>query len=441
MRPPWTNARADRAAGGPAPAPAGVGRVHPEAGAVSPAPQPIYVARQPVLDRASQVVGYELLFRGGPENRFDARDVDRASAVNIEQSTAAFGLDTLVGERIAFVNLSRGALLDGFYRLLPRERTVVELLESVTPDTRVIAACQRLKAEGYRLALDDFTNAPASRPLLAVADMVKMDLRQAAERFDPHVLQRLRDRGIHLLAEKVETPQEHHDAVAAGYDLFQGYYYCHPEMVATRDLPPSKLTALRFLAEVSREDASFDRLEELFLQDVALTLRLLRYLNSAAFGWRHEVTSVRHALALMGLRPLRKWAMMMGLLTLSDDRPRELTVTALSRARFAERIGPASGVREHEFELFLTGMLSVADAMIGRPIREILSALSVPRVVREALLEGRDAVGAVLRLVTAWERGDWATVESVRRDRGVDPGDLRETYLQSLAWAEATAGH
>lgn len=401
--------------------------------------RPIYVARQPIFDRQSKAVGYELLFRKGPENRFDGADVEAASAIGIENSATAFGLDELVGDRLAYVNLSRGALLKEFYRLLPPERTVIELLESVEPDRAVVDACLRLRAAGYKLALDDFTDAPAARPLLAIADLVKVDLRAAPTRCDASMIQRLRNRRIGLLAEKVETQDEHAAAMKAGYDFFQGYYYCHPQMIETRDLPPTKITQLRFLAEVSREDASFERLEELFLQDVGLTLRLLRYLNSAAFGWRHEIVSLRHALMLMGLRPLKKWAMMMGMMNLSEDRPRELTVTALSRARFAEQIGPPAGLVSQDHELFLTGMLSLADAIVGRPIREIVDGLALPTAVRAALTEGGNTIASVLRMVSAYQRGDWVTVDAASAETAVDYGVLDQAYVSSLEWAEAVA--
>jgi EAL and modified HD-GYP domain-containing signal transduction protein len=417
----------------------------PEAGgplaAIAPvhAGDPVFLARQPIFDRNSTVVGYELLFREGPENRFTSRDVEVASALGIERSAAAFGLASLVGDRIAFVNLSRGALLREFYRMLPADRSVIELLESVQPDHEVLDACMRAKAAGYRLALDDFTNAPNLQPLLAVADMVKVDFRDPSFSRDARAIERLRNRGIHLLAEKVETREEHAEAIAAGYDLFQGYYYCRPELVQTRDLPPTKLAYLRFLSEVSREDASFERLEEVFRQDVGLTTRLLRYLNSAAFGWRYEVSSIEQALMLMGLRPLRKWASMMGLMSLSEDQPRELVVTALSRARFAEEIGPTAGLRQHDLELFLTGMLSVVDAIVGRPIREVLAGLAVPRTVREALTGDSNDLGSVLKLVTAYERGDWAAVEAARSGSPLDDRALSEAYVRSLEWAEATS--
>ncbi len=399
----------------------------------------LYSARQPILDRDSNVFGYELLFRSGSENRYTAADPDWASATTLEQSASAFGLDRLVGDRRAFVNLSRGALLAEYHLLLPRERIVVELLESIEPDEEVLAACRRLKASGYLLALDDYAGDARSEPFLEIVDFVKVDLRQWNRALDPRALVPLRRRGLQLLAEKVETPAEQQAALAAGYDLLQGYFYCRPQMVEVRDLPPSKLSVLRFLAETSSPQTSFARLEELFRADVGLTVRLLRYLNSAAFGWRHEIGSIQHALELMGERPLRRWASMLALMSLCDDRPHELLVTALSRARFAERISAPSGLPEHEHELFLAGMLSLVDAMVGRPAIEILEGLAVPVSVRNAVLEHATPLGPVLDMVTAYQRGDWQGLDESRRDCLITDHQLDEAYVDSLAWAEATA--
>ncbi|HTR97657.1 MAG TPA: HDOD domain-containing protein [Candidatus Acidoferrales bacterium] len=435
MRLPWSRREASLA-GTPKPSPADAPAAEAAASQPDgPAGRTLYAARQPILDLQSRLHGYELLFRGGPENRFDGTDADVASASTIEQGATAFGLEPLVGDRLAFVNLTRRALLAGYHRMLPPERAVIELLETIEPDAEVIAACRAIRAEGYRLALDDYAFAPSSEPLLDLVDLVKVDLRLASDACDPAKLEPLHRRKLTLLAEKVETHEEHRAARAAGYTLFQGYFFCKPEMIQTRDLPPSRVAALRFLAEVSREDVSFERLEALFRQDVALTVRLLRYLNSAAFGWRHEIPSIGHALALMGQRPLRQWAMMMGLLQLADDKPSELSLTALARARFAERIAPPSGLRDHGDELFLGGMLSLMDAMVGRPLPELLGGLAVPDRVRDALLQGQNPLGPALQLVTAYQCGDWQRVDAARSACPVDDRELGEAYVDSLAWA------
>ncbi|HUK63172.1 MAG TPA: HDOD domain-containing protein, partial [Dongiaceae bacterium] len=307
------------------------------------------------------------------------------------------------------------------------------------PDLEVLEACRDLKEAGYRLALDDFVDAPRSLPLLAYADCVKVDFRRLAHACDPHLIQRMRRHEVHMLAEKVESHPEHRHAMDAGYDLFQGYYYCRPQMIETRDLPPSKLSRLRFLAAVTRDDASFDELEEVFREDVGLTVRLLRYLNSAAFGWRYEIGSLHHALALMGLQPLRKWATMMGFVALAEDRPHELAVTSLTRARFAEQLGPPSGLAQHELELFLTGMLSTAEAMIGRPLAEVLGGLAVPDTVKSALTGAGSPLDPVIEMVTSYECGDWPRVESVRETCALDDASLSAAYVSSLRWAEAAA--
>lgn len=400
----------------------------------------IYAARQPILTRDSLVHGYELLFRSTAENRFDGSvDSTLASASTIERSTTVFGLDALVGNHLAFVNLTRDALLEGHYEILPKERTVLELLETIEPDADVIAACRTLKARGWRVALDDFTDSPQSRPFLDVVDTVKVDLRGWPRGYEPAAVAPLRQRGLRLLAEKVETPAEHARASDAGYDYFQGYYYCKPQMIEARDLSPAKLSVLRFMAEVSREDVSFDQLEALFRQDLGLSVRLLRYLNSAAFGWRHEIPTLSHALSLMGARPLRQWALMMGMISLADDRPRSLVVNALSRARFAERIAPPVGLEAHKGEAFLTGMLSLMDTIVGRPMTEVLTGMSLPPTVRDALLEGSTPLGPVLALVTSYERGDWPAVQTSQKQYGVDARAIDEAYVDSIEWAEAAA--
>src|SRR5262249_41905295 len=313
--------------------------------------------------------------------------------------------------------------------LLPRERVVLELLETVEPDAEVQAACRRLKTNGYMLALDDYAGAAELEPLLDLVSLVKVDVRLWPDAFAPAALAPLQRRKLVLLAEKVETHDEAGAALAAGYDLLQGYYYCRPQLIEGRDLPPSKLAVLRFLAEMSAEDTSFERLEELFRADVGLTLRLLRYLNSAAFGWRQEIASLHHALELMGERPLRRWAMMLAMMTLCDDRPHELLVTALSRARFAERISGPVGLPDREHELFLAGMLSLVAAMVGRPAPEILSGLSLPEDVSQAVLERGSPLGPVLDLVTAYERGDWQRVDEARGDCPVDDDTLDSAYV------------
>lgn len=399
----------------------------------------LYAARQPILDGHSKVYGYELLFRSGPENKFTATDIEWASAANLEQGATAFGLDLLVGDRRAFVNLTRGAILAEYHRLIPRERVVLEILEDVAPDADVLAVIRRARAEGYLIALDDYAGEPSRDAFLPHVDIVKADLRRWPEALTWRCAAKLRNQGVRLLAEKVETLEEADKARNVGYELLQGYFFCQPQMMAVRDLPPAKTSILRFMAEMSASEIKHARIEELFRSDVGLTVRLLRYLNSASFGLRQEVQSIGHAINLLGERPLKRWSLMLAMMVLCDDRPQELLVTALSRARFAERMAPSSGLAEHDQELFLAGMLTMVDAMVGRPAEELLAGLAVSDTVRDAVLHRASPLGPVLDLVTAYQTGDWNMVQSTREHVQVDAHALDEAYADSIRWAEAVS--
>ena len=394
-----------------------------------------YYARQPIFDRSLSVVGYELLHRSGPQNAFVPIDADVASSTTIDRAAMSVGLEQITEGRFAFVNVSRKVLLDEIYTLLPPGRTIIELLETVAPDADVIRACERLKQNGYQLALDDFAGDPSFRPLVELADVVKIDLQLENAPRALAMAAPLQKRGVRLLAEKVETPQMHHDAIGTGYDLFQGYFFCRPQMLEGKDLSPTKLHLLRFLSEVCRDDASFERLEEIFKAEVSLATRLLRYLNSAGFGWNHEITSLHHALRLVGMRQLQKWGAMLGVVSLTADRPQELAATALIRARFSEQLGGLLGAAGRELELFLMGLLSLIDAMMGKPLREVLAGMTISEEIREALLDGRTPLGDVLRVVTAYENGDWGQVEDLLAARGADARRVQEAYAGSLLWA------
>lgn len=399
----------------------------------------IYLARQPIFDRTEAVIGYELLHRSGPENVFARIDSDVASSQTVDRAAMGVGLDELTDGRLAFVNVSRRVLVEEIYTLLPTQRTIIELLENVAPDPEVLKACYRLKAYGYKLALDDFVGDPRYIEMLALADIVKIDVLDESA---PRVLKMvapLRERGLRLVAEKVETHEMHRAAIDSGYDLFQGYFFCRPQMVQTKDVSPTKLNAMRFLSEVVREDASFERLEEIFRQEVSLSTRLLRYLNSAGLGWTSEITSLNHALRLVGLKQLQKWGAMMCVVTLAADQPQELASAALARARFSEQLSGVMGQAGHELDLFLTGLLSLMDAMVGRPLAEVLSSMTISDHVRTALVQGGTPLANVLTLVTAYERSDWQQVQGI-----LDAGDLEarrvhDVYTESLRWAREAA--
>jgi len=372
----------------------------------------LFVARQPILDAAKKTVGYELLFRSGAENVFSGADADLASGRVVHDSLLEFGLGSLVGARKAYINITRHTLLSELYTMLPREQVVIELLETVSPTPEVIEACKQLKKNGYTLALDDFVYRPETEPLLEVADIVKVDILATPEEERAALVGRLARHRVTLLAEKVETSESFRETLKRGYALFQGYFFHRPEVVSTSGIPRLKINYLRFLEAVNRPEINFTQLEQVIKREVSLSVKLLRYLNSAALGLRQEVTSIKHALVLLGERPLRQWASVVALVDLGEEKPAELVITGLSRARFCEIMGKHAGYADRELALFMMGILSVGEALLGHSLDDIMKEISVAPDVREALQGADTALGRLLTLTIAYERGDWDEVNA-----------------------------
>jgi EAL and modified HD-GYP domain-containing signal transduction protein len=394
----------------------------------------VFVARQPIFDRALRVYGYEILFRHSSfENFFSHPDPDEAASRVIHDSLHVFGLDVLAQDRRIFFNVTRQVLVENLIQALPRDRTVVELLETVSPDPEVIQACKALKAAGYTLALDDFVVYPGCEPLLELADIVKVDFLVSPSRARAEVPARFRRDGLLFLAEKVETAEDFREALELGYDLFQGYFFRRPEILAAREIPSTETNYLRLLQAAAQDPIDFGRVEEIVKHDVSLSVRLLRFLNSAFFGWRSQVTSIKQALVLLGERPLRKWVTLVAVTGLGSDRPEEMLITALLRARLCEELALRQGRTAESLDLFVAGMLSALDSLLGRPLPDLLRELGVAPALGEAILgEGP----TVFRLALAYESGRWEEAAAIARVLGLDEHELPAMYRDAVAWAE-----
>ena len=264
-----------------------------------------FVARQPIFDRSRKVFGYELLFRNGIEDYFNA-DPEMAARSTLD-SSLLLGLGTLCHHTRAFVNCTRDVLLKDLVTLLPPHQTVVEIRETVEPEDRVVAACKRLKKAGYLIALDDFAPDDPRIPLCGLADIIKVDLRATRPEEHAGILRRFGSAKCKMLAEKLETPQEYSHTRNLGFAYFQGYFFCKPELVVGREVPASQLRLLRLLKLISRPELDLRELEKALKQEASICYRLLRYLNSPVFGFSLEIKSIRHAMAILGERELRRW--------------------------------------------------------------------------------------------------------------------------------------
>jgi EAL and modified HD-GYP domain-containing signal transduction protein len=398
----------------------------------------VFVGRQPILDRDRHVFGYELLFRSNlKDNFFAARDGDRASSATIHNSLNVMGLSAISNGHRAFVNITRQLLVNELYMVMPPAEAVIELLETVEPDAEVVAACRKLKDAGYLLALDDFVFRPGYEPLLEIADFVKIEFlgRSAEER--AATVEQFAQRNTCLIAEKVETNEDFEQGLNLGYSYFQGYFFCKPEIVAGRDVPAFKRNYLRFLHETTKPVLDFALLEQVVKEEPSLSVKLLRYLNSAMFGLRTKVDSIRQALALMGEKQLKQWASLVALTSLGEDKPSELVTLCLVRARCCEVLCPLMDLKGRELDLFLLGLLSAVDALLDRPLNEVLSEMPVAHDVKAALLGSTTLLGSVYGLVIACERGNRRLITALSSKLGISEEKVGRIYCESMLWADA----
>lgn len=397
----------------------------------------VFVARQPIFDAEKNVYAYELLFRSNAEqNAYDPTlDGDVTTTSLVSRSLLVIGLDTLTSGKPAFINYTRNLLLRQAPTDVPSGQVVVEILETVDPDEAVVQACRSLKEAGYTLALDDFVFDERYRPLIDLADIIKIDFRATLGDDRQRVVGQCQGRSVRFLAEKVETHADFQEACQAGYSLFQGYFFCKPDVVQGRDIPGSKLNYIRILQEINAPDISFDNLESVIKHDVSLSYKLLRFLNSSFFTFSAQVESIRHALVLLGVREIKKWVNLVALCDMAGDKPRELVVCALVRARLCESLAGLMGEAGRSADCFLMGLFSLIDGLIDRPLEVVLEGLPLQADIKDALLGGPNRFNAVYRLVLAYEQGEWPRIESIARELGFDPQELPGLFIESVQWA------
>lgn len=392
-----------------------------------------YIGRQPIFDRLQNVFGYELLYRSGTGNFYDALDPDCATSDVITNSILMIGLDTLTRGRRAFVNFTRNLLLNEYASLLPHDQIVVEITEDIEIDDELVKTCRDLKAQGYMLALDDFNYQEKFEPLLGFVDIIKVDFFKTPPGKRRLILDRLKKSKVRFLAEKVESFDEFREAVKMGYTYFQGYFFAKPVVVSGKDIPPLYSTFTQLLQEMNRPDVDIGRLEKILKEDVSLTYKLLRMVNSAAFGLRREITSIRQALMLVGCQDLRKWASLVFLRTVGQDKPDELMVTAITRAHFCETIAPMANMGSFTSDLFLTGLFSLIDVLLEQPMAEVLAKLPVSKEIKGAILNGEPPLGPVLNLIKSYEQADFEAILEKAKQLGLQIKDIFDAYIDSLA--------
>jgi len=405
------------------------------AAALAQNPQSLrFVARQPIFDRQRRLFGYELLFRDSWENSFGAGlDADVACRSTLD-SSLVMGLDLLCENGIGFFNCTRETLMNDYMTLLPKERVVLEILETITPDQEVMDACVRLKTAGYRLALDDFLANDPRRVMVPLADMLKVDWMATTPDQCRHLVKEFNRPDLMFLAEKIETPEDLKLAMEIGFHYFQGYFFQKPVILHTREISPLQIHALSLLREISKPIVDLNEVEKQIKADASLVYRLLRYLNSSAFFFTAEIRSVRHALMVLGEKQIRKWVALVVTLHAGAAASSELIRTALTRARFCETLAPkVAGGSE---DLFFLGLMSLLDVILEIPMVEILERVPISQEIKAALLGQPSPLAAPFELALAHETGDWQRMQLVAEQMHLDEAEVSAAYWRAIAWAK-----
>ncbi len=393
-------------------------------------------ARRPILTANQKVIGYKLLFRTSVKSFFKGEDSEDPNRALIDVSSL-LGLSTLCNNRYGFISCTRDTLVEKYLNLLPPARVVAEIPQTVFPDSDVLESCRCLKASGYKIALSGFQIDDPRSPLAEFADFINVDIKSTSAEDAAKIVSRYRSRIIRMMAENVETREDFQFSKETGFKYFQGYFFRTPEKLRAHGVLSSAAACMRLLQKVSAREMDWQEIENILRSDVALYYRLLRYLNSAGFGIRGEVHTLRQALTFLGEEGLRRWCRLAAVFEISRNRPSDLIVSALTRARFAELVG--ENIARGDGDLFLLGLLSLMDSILEIPMGVMLDGLPLDSEFKTLLLEQKGRLSPVLRLLLAVEAGAWKPMIKACIELNLDEDFIAASYRSAMEWAQQIA--
>ncbi len=396
----------------------------------------VFIGRQPLVDKQQKIFGYELLFRdsGHATTANIADDLEAGTRVLVN-TLSNMGAEWLFGDKLAFINVAAQMLSSDFLELLPPQKVVLELIETVMPTEDLLVRVKDLRSKGYRFALDDFIPNQQNLPWLEVADYVKLDVQHIGASKVEQYIKILSKFPVKFIAEKVETHEEFNHCKNAGFDYYQGYYFAHPETLSTKVVTPDH-TAVMQLLNLARENADIKDIETAFKRDVALSFKLLRYINSVGFGLSCEIQSIRHAVAILGYEQLYRWLTLLLVTAGASSTSPALMKTAVTRGRLTELLGEGLLEKQERDNLFIVGVFSLLDAMLEMPMEQVLDKLLLPESITDALLDRQGVYGPFLQLAEACEDEDSEKITEVAGLLSIKPEQVNKAHLSALAWVE-----
>ena len=394
----------------------------------------VFIGRQAIYDKQLNIYAYELLSRSNSKHNkayVAEYNANHATTIVMLNALTEIGLQQLVGEQPAFINLTYDFLISDSTIPDLHNQFVLEILEDVEVTEELVAAVQKLSEKGYTIALDDFIFHEKMHPLIELADIIKIDILQLDEQGIREHVQILKSYDVQLLAEKVETQEEYELCKELGFDYYQGYFFCEPKIVESHRAPANRINIINLLAKLQDPEVNIEVLEALISEDLALSYRLLKYINSAAFALRREVDSIHHAIVMLGLNTIRSLANLM-LMSNIDDKPISLLVIAIIRAHMCEQLAESIDTKMKN-TYFTIGLFSVIDALMDSSMEDIVSQLPLTPEIKDALLEQKGTMGEALKCCIAFERADWKNVQFKNLDEHI----IQKAYFDAIIWSNS----
>lgn len=406
--------------------------------ATSAGAEEIYLGRQSILDRKFELHAFELLLRMRPHGGANVLDDTAATATVIVRAFNELGIDSVLGKYIGYINVDRKLLMSDEIEMLPPRKIGLEILESVEVDAALVARCTQLGKLGFTLSIDDFPHKdPSFEPLLAVVDHVKVDLMQTPPDELAGLVRRLRQWPVKLVAEKVSTEEEARRCLDLGFELFQGYFFAKPKIISGKRLSHSEVTLLKLLSLVV-SDADIEDIVTLLKQDPALVTALLRMANSASAALSRRLSSLSEIVIMMGRRQLQRWLQLLIFARNAGTAafPSPLLQLAATRGKLMELLAVDLAPSDKSFadKAFMAGIMSLLDALLGKPLAELTAVLNLPEEVDAALLERSGKLGDMLTLVETLETSASVTATASRID-GLNAGMIAAAQAEALRWA------
>ncbi len=394
-----------------------------------------YIARQPILNVSQKLYAYELLYRGRHGYTLDKVSGERATASLLSSTFLTQGIEKISRHRPCFINFTQDLLVKQLPAAFPKTQIVVEILEDVKPEKAVIEACRSLSEKGYTIALDDFVYDRTLEPLIELAHIIKIDVRLTPLDTILQTLNKLSRHNVKLLAEKVETRDEFDKACKLGFRYFQGYFFSRPEQLKVKELNAVKVNLINLLAEVSQKKTDINRLHKIMSVDIAMSYKLLRFLNSAYFYRLQKVKDVKHAIAYLGEKELRRFILLVLISELATEKPGELVRMALIRAKFCELLAEGSAFKQSSLEFFLMGLFSFLDSMLNVSMQEVTEKLPLSENVKNALLHNSGPFALFLNLATAYERNQDKTLTRLIRELNLQEDEVLQKYIIAVTYS------